>query len=272
MNNKLAVSTLAFQNWELEDAIRACKDHGIDAMEIRMDFHSWSQLGLPDCVYEENLKKMQQQGISVSDLAASIKISGYDTGRLKEAERCARIANLLQCRGIRIMIGGKKDDREPEIDMDGLVRWLIEADEIMGRYGTQIWIETHGPFSSGRRNRELLDRYPFQNVRMIWDIIHPLEAGEQPEETLHYIGKDLVHVHIKDGEPKKGQAIGHWRYTRLGEGAIPITDIVNKLLEIGYQGYFSLEWESPWRQELRGEGYEIPEILRQYSGLMRTLL
>jgi len=275
MNNKLAVSTLAFQDWELDDAIEACKEYGIDAMEIRMGFHSWSNLDLPDCVYEQNYEKLRRRGIKVSNLGTGVLMIDCKEERLKDLERCAQIANILHCKGLRIMFGSNRrfwSEPETEINYENLVKWLIKADHIAEKYQTQIWFETHDEFSTGKVQREVLSRYTFRNIRLIWDIMHSLEAKEAPEETLKYMGADLVHVHIKDGMPWENPDCVHWKYTKLGEGIVPIKDIVNRIRQSGYDGYFSLEWESAWREELRGEGYEIPNVLKQYSKLMQEIL
>lgn len=275
MKNPLAVSTLAFQDWELEDAVRICRENEIDAMEIRLGFHDWSKMELSDQVYRENYRKISDGGLQVSDLGTSIRVIGYDEKRLEELKQCAHIAELLHCRGLRIMLGNRHrfwSDKVPEIDYDGLVRWMIEADEILENSQAQIWIETHDEFATGKMQRKLLNEYPFRNVRLLWDIMHPLEAGEEPEETLGYMGKDLVHVHIKDGQPWPDPDRSSWKYTRLGEGDVPIRKIVRKIRQAGYTGYFSLEWESAWREEIRGKGYAIEDMVRQYSYLMKEIM
>lgn len=271
MKNKLAASTLAFQDWTLEDAAEACRRNGIDALEIRMNFHSWSNLALPDSEYERMYQFLHNKGLAVSDLATGIRINGYMEEKLEELERCSQVANLLCCRGLRIMIGNKRkrwSDEVPGIDMDGITDWLIEAEEILKRYNTQIWIETHDEFATGKAQRALLNRYPFEHVKLLWDIMHPLESGEKPEDTLKYMGKDLVHVHIKDGTPWPDADLSSWKYTRIGEGSVPIRDIVSLILSTGYEGYFSLEWESSWRPEIRGEGFEVDKMLAQYHDFM----
>jgi len=244
-------------------------------MEIRMGFHSWSKLDLPDCVYEQNYERIHSQGIEVSDLGTSVHMIGCKEEGLKELERCAQIANILHCQGLRIMFGSKRkfwSEPKTEINDDNLVNWLIKADHIAEKYQTQIWLETHDEFSTGKVQREVMNQHPFRNIRLLWDIMHSLEAKEAPEETLKYMGAELVHIHIKDGIPRENPDYIHWKYTRLGEGIVPIKDIVNLIQNSGYEGYFSLEWESAWRKELRGEGYEIPEMLKQYRLLMQEIL
>lgn len=272
MKYKLAVSTLAFQNWSLEDAVKACRENGIEAMEIRMNFHPWSDLSLPDSEYLRNYELLKENQIRVSDLGTGIRMNGYDKEGLKELERCSQIANIMQCQGLRIMLGNKRklwSENVPKIDYEGLVRWMIEADEIAQRYRTQIWIETHNEFATGKVLRGLLEQHPFRNIRLLWDIMHPLEAGERPSETLSYFKDDLVHVHIKDGMPWENADMSSWKYTRIGEGIIPIKEIVEMIRLSGYEGYYSLEWESSWREELRGEGFAVDDMIRQYCEYMK---
>lgn len=272
---KLAASTLAFQGWTLEEAVKACRENGIEAMEIRMNFHPWSDLSLPDEEYRKNYEYLKENGIAVSDLGTGIRMRGYTAEGLEELERCSRIANIMHCCGLRIMLGNKRkllSENVPDIDYDGLVRWLVEADAILEQHRTQIWIETHNEFATGKSLRELLDRHSFRNIKLLWDIMHPLESGEQPEETLKFMKPDLVHVHIKDGTPWENPDMSSWKYTGIGEGSVPIKAIVDMIRADGYEGYFSLEWESAWREELRGAGFGIPDVLGKYRGYMRKIL
>lgn len=275
MKNKLAVSTLAFQGWTFEDSLEACVKYGIDALEIRTGFHPWSGLELPDQEYERMYKEITGRGLAVSDLGTSIRMIGYTKEGLEELRRCSEIANILHCRGLRIMLGNRhkrRSDVVPPIDYEGLLQWLIEADGILEKHQTQIWIETHDEFATGKAHHDILAKYPFRNIYSLWDIMHPLEAGEKPEETLAYMGDKLVHVHIKDGLPWEDPDRSSWKYTRIGEGCIPIADIVNLIRSLGYNGYFSLEWENAWREEIRGEGFEIPKMLEEYVTFMHRIL
>lgn len=271
MKRKLAVSTLAFQDWSLEDAVKVCKENEIEAMEIRMNFHPWSDTALSDETYREMYEYLCKNQMKVSDLGTSIRINRYDEQAFEELRRCSQIANILHCRGLRIMMGFKKkrwSDDVPEVDYAGTVKWLIEADEILQQYQTEIWIETHDEFAKGEVLRKLLNQHEFKNIRLLWDIMHPLESGEQPQETLDYVKDDLVHVHIKDGLPWDDPDRSSWKYTRIGEGAVPIKEIVDMITASGYDGYFSLEWERAWRTELRGAGFEVDKMIRQYAQFM----
>jgi sugar phosphate isomerase/epimerase len=107
---------------------------------------------------------------------------------------------------------------------------------------------------------------------VIWDIIHPLEQEEDISTTYEAIKEYLVHVHIKDGVPWEDKDMANWRYTSLMEGIVPIEKVVKLLVEKGYCGYYSLEWESLWRPEIRGERYTGEKIIPLYGKMMKNML
>lgn len=271
---KIAISTLACEGWSLEKALEICGKYGIDALEMRMGIHEWSRETLDDREFEQMYEKIRGAGLQVSDLATGVVVEGNDKKALRDIERSAQIACIWKCQGLRIMLGHfitRWSDPKQELNYEGIIQWMQAADLIMERYGTQIWIETHNEFATAKSLMNLLNHSGVQNYRLIWDIMHPLEAGEEPETTLRLMGDMLVHVHIKDGMPWADQDMVNYRYTKLGEGSIPIPYIIQLLKEYGYKGYYSLEWEGIWRKELRGEGFEAEDAIRKYAEMMGKL-
>jgi sugar phosphate isomerase/epimerase len=270
---KTAVSTLACNGWSLEKSLDISRKNRIDALEIRMGMHPWSQLDLTDEEYSEIGKKIGEAGLCVSDLGTSVVIKDDNEDALKELERCAQIAQILGCKGLRIMLGEfhVHKDEPSAVDYPGIVQWMKKADLLMSRYETEIWIETHNEFATGRSLNSLMHDCDIKNCRLIWDIMHPLESGETIEETYSLMKPRLGHVHIKDGKPWPDRSLASFRYTRIGEGTIDIAGIVRMLQKDGYRGYYSLEWEGVWRKELNGEGYEPEKAIASFRKLMDSL-
>jgi fatty-acyl-CoA synthase len=90
--------------------------------------------------------------------------------------------------------------------------------------------------------------------------------GETAEQTLGLIGDRLLHVHIKDGlRPADGGP--NWDLTLLGEGDVPMQDILAKLRAAGYDGWIAVEWEKKWHPEIAEPEVALPqhaELLRAY--------
>ena len=74
----------------------------------------------------------------------------------------------------------------------------------------------------------------------------------------------LRHVHIKDYH--RGEN-GQFTLCPVGEGDIPLPEIVHTLLRDGYDGYFSLEWEKKWVPSLA----EPEEVFPAFVRYMRAL-
>ncbi|MDR6550629.1 sugar phosphate isomerase/epimerase [Paenibacillus qinlingensis] len=118
--------------------------------------------------------------------------------------------------------------------------------------------------------KKLLDDVNRSNCAVIYDIIHPLEEGELPQDTIALLGSRIVHVHMKDGMPFEDPMELNWKYTKLGEGHIPIAEILQLLNQAGYKGFYSLEWETKWRKELQIFGMEPEIVFPAYYEFMQT--
>lgn len=73
---------------------------------------------------------------------------------------------------------------------------------------------------------------------------------------------------MKDGVPFNDLKIHEWKYTPMGEGELPLEAIISALQASGYDGYYSLEWESKWRPELKGLQLELSAVLESYVKFM----
>lgn len=270
---KISISTLPFKTWSADDVIKCCVDAGYDALEIRTDFHEWSDRHLPNSHFEELSKKIKAAGLDVVDLGSSVGIPHYKQDGIEDMKRLFEVAEILGAKGIRIMLGhGRNFASMPilPIDVDGIYKWLLEVDELAGKAGKQTWIETHNNYASGASLAKLFNDIELKHTKVVWDIMHPLEEDETIEQTMDYIYKHTAHIHIKDGHTWNDPEKLIWKYTKVGEGDCLIPEIVETVQKAGYDGYFSLEWESSWRQEIRDLDCDAEQIAA-FPAYMRAL-
>ena len=52
---------------------------------------------------------------------------------------------------------------------------------------------------------------------------------------------------------------GKAQYRMMGEGDLPIHEMLDALVDMGYDGYISLEWVKRWAQELSDAGVVFPQ-------------
>lgn len=269
---RYAFSTLPCDGWSAEKLADYYGKNGFTGIEIRESEFSPFRPGAGE--EQEDLRKaaalFKEKGVCVTDIASGIVLApDWEKDRLTaEYLASAALTRGLRSRAIRIFPGDFGPEGLPAAAAGlRLLCGLASVD------GLEIWVETHGAaFSTGKAVRALLDEAGNPpGCRVIWDILHPVEYGETPEETLAAIGEKCAHVHLKDGLPPSAGEGPEWRHTRMGEGALRIADTVRMLLGAGYSGSFSLEWETKWRRELQVPGMEAEIVLPQYASYMRAL-
>lgn len=262
---KRAFSTLACIGCSFKEMVEyACKA-GIYAMEVRLDDEG--KISGFDGEY------MRGKGVVISNLGTSVALIGYNEEKIRRAKACLELAEAVGAKGIRLFLGSfdARFSQTSPYDYEGILKALQELCDRGAENGVEIWIETHNQFSTGKILRKLINDVQRENLKVIWDIIHPIEVGETPEQTLKYLGARIAHVHIKDGVKKEDPDLISYRYTRLGEGELPIGHILQLLKENGYQGYLSMEWEEAWRPELKGVFHGTDEILEYFNRFMDTV-
>jgi sugar phosphate isomerase/epimerase len=90
---------------------------------------------------------------------------------------------------------------------------------------------------------ELLERAARPNIRMNFDPINFAKAGVDPMAALRTVRAFVGHVHLK--------GLRHGEYCEFGEGDVDVGQIVQSLIDSGYRGSFTVEYEGPRDGTLR---------------------
>lgn len=213
---KLAFSTLSFDHWTVEQIIQHSRRWGYTGIELREGSVGFSTKDTPREERRTIRSKLEHEGITVTDIGASIFLAGKSReeyeAMLEELQATHAMARDFGARGIRVFLGNMEsriDKPREAVGYELLVQWLREACGRLAGDGIEIWIETHNEFSTGRKLSMLLRDTGMSNCKVIWDVMHPVEQGEQPADTLKYLGQACAHVHMKDGVP----TTTFWRIT-----------------------------------------------------------
>lgn len=269
---KLGFSTVACMDSSYKEVAECAALAGIHNIEIRLDKNN-KIFGLSEKELPEFMEYFKRKKLIISDLGTSVVLLDYEPEKVKKAKECIKLAAIVGTKGIRIFLAKflKRFSDEDFFCYEGIVKALQELCEYARKYNIEIWIETHNAFSKGSVLKRLLDDVAYENLKIIWDIIHPLEQGELPEETVGYVGKYIAHVHIKDGVKREDKDLISYEYTKLGQGELPIAECVRLLTEIGYAGCFSLEWEREWRAEIRNIYDNTADVLQDFCIYMKNI-
>ncbi len=176
---------------------------------------------------------------------------------VEEIKQCMTIAQNLKIPNIRIR-AAKNNDAALENVIAVLESLLPDAEES----GVTLLLETAGLFAKTEELRNVLERFASDRLAALWNLSAAyFEGGESPEQVIKNLGAYVRHVHISDlVKTEEG-----YEHCLIGEGDLPIKDMMLALRSVNYDGFLSLVWDPVWCEEL--DDMEI--IFSQFIGFMR---
>jgi sugar phosphate isomerase/epimerase len=199
-------------------------------------------------------------GLPIVAVDSSILLTADDPG--PELRRFLELANEWESPLIRVYGGPLAE--EPRIrgtQIKAAAEVLQRAVPLAERLGVAIAIETHDAFSASSVVAELLAMIDSRWVGALWDSHHPHRMGERPAEVYEHIGPRVLHVQVKDARRSAGHK-GSCQLVPLGEGEVPIREIIGLLAAGGYRGCISVEWEKYWHPEIEEPEIALPQHLK----------
>ena len=176
--------------------------------------------------------------------------------QIAEVKECIRIAKNLHIPNIRIHTFSHGEN-----DFENVESFLAEVLPIAEKAGVTLLFETAGLFGDTARLRDLLEHFACDSLAALWDMYYTyFGANETPETTIKNLGAYIKHIHIKDARREGDKAV----YCLMGEGELPIGEMILALRSVNYDGFISLEWAPEWFKEL--DDMEI--ILSQFENFM----
>ncbi len=148
-------------------------------------------------------------------------------------------------------------------DHDTCVEALTILLEMSDGFPVTILVETVGTYADTALLRELLNEFADdQELAANWNMYATCaEADEDPETTITNLGAYVHHVHIHDYS-KAGDTI---RPELIGEGELPLKELMNALRSVNYDGFISLQWDPAWIEGID----DIEIILTHFHSCMR---
>lgn len=265
---KLGFTTLACPDWTLEQAVAAAAEYGYDGIELRLID---DQVITPELVAtnRERIKRaFGDTGVQLIALGSSARFSMRDRAERARQETATveliKRAKELGTPFIRVFGGKRPDGVSMEEAIANVAESLNNLAPAAEDAGVALVLETHDDFSRAADVAEVLRRVPSKSIGALWDTQPPYEFGESASEVLDLLGNRILHTHVKDARKRNG---GHSDLVLLGEGEVPIREILRQLLAKGYDGYAAVEWEKKWHPEIEEPEIALPQhirVLREY--------
>ncbi len=242
----LSFSTNRWTGFKLEEFIDIANEYKFGGIEI----HDINEVNRANAV--EIYHKLIEHKIKIPCINMVSDISNDKNDKcIDELKKCIDICNVLHTSYIRIK--ALKDNEENTKKFIDLALSMVENSKVI------LLIETVGVYADTSKLRDLLNDYASDNLAALWDLHYPYrEADESPENTVENLGAYIKHVHIKDSD-------GENSYNLIGEGSLPISEIMNALRSINYDGFISIEWDPSWDNEIDDMEIIFPHFVSYMS-------
>ena len=250
---KLSVSAwsvhqnLFSQKMTVRNFIDFCLENKVDAVELLDCF--WEDEKHPS----EIKKYLNEIGMPVSAYSIANDFVNEEEVRAAEIEKVKKgidMAVYLNTPLLRVFSGDIKEG----ISFEQGKAWIIDCFKECAKYaeakGVTMVLENHGRFA-GKSNqvKEIIAEVGSNALKANTDTGNFLLVGENPLEAVMNLKDNIGFVHFKDFKKSEGENgymadDGTWfEGTAIGDGDVPLKDIISFLHSVGYSGYLSIEFE-----------------------------
>lgn len=255
--NLLAFSTLACPSWSIPTVIEKAVEFGYEGVEWR----GGTQGHIPPSISSRELALLRRmsgdaglQALSITSYTSFVSPRAEERkANVDQLRHYCDLAAEIDASYVRAFLGELPANTILTNSMYENISSCLELASAYARtVGVEIAIEPHDDFTRTAALSPLFERYPsLSDLRVIWDLGNTFAVGEEPEEGFNFLRDRIAYVQVKDGR------IGDtgWELCRVGHGDVPLSQAFALLLENGYEGAFSVEWEYAWHPEL-----DAPEI------------
>jgi len=243
---KLSFSTrgLTGYNWEsFQELARDVEFQGIELYDVNDPILSAKGSVFDPAMITATRRKLVESGLTIPCIDTVSDISDPDLANVSvdEIEKAIAIAASLKVENVRVRAKYGDDETVRKV-LSSVLRTAEEN-------GVIVLVETCGMYSNTKRLTELLDSFACDNICALWDMHNTFrEGGESAEQTITNLGAYVKHVHIKDSTVDED---GKIEYCLVGDGDLPLFEMMYALRSVNYAGFLSLEWDLAWIDDIQ---------------------
>jgi sugar phosphate isomerase/epimerase len=264
----LAFTSLACPDWSWAQTVRRAVAYGYQGVELRgvegeMDLTKaapFTASRLP-----ATKRELKDLGLAIPCLDTSCRFdqeASIDSS-VSEGKRHIDLAGELGAPTIRVFGDRIPDSQSREKIIEQVVEGLLALARHAEGTSVQVLLESHGDFARLQNLLDVMRAVHHSHVGVLWDVHHPYRFFSEPlADTYEKLKDHIKHVHLKDSLSTNGEV----RYCLLGQGIVPVVEVLQLLASGGYDGWIAFEWEKRWHPEI-----EEPEVaLPDFVSVLRT--
>ncbi|MDG5787219.1 sugar phosphate isomerase/epimerase [Evansella sp. AB-P1] len=236
---KLGVNTVLFAGYDLKTAIEHIKFTGYTGVELSsiesMVVH------LSDKANDQELKDIKSM-VEEAELDLYCVEAATDILVEEKRERTKRVferASKLGIPMVTLSSAGKSNDEE---QMEASLRAIEVLSQSAYDCGIKFALKIHYGKSiyNTRTTLRLLEEVKHPGLGINFDATHVGRVGDDPIEAMEVLKDHIIHMHIRDTIVEQLK-IAPPEFQTAGRGTVPLAQVVQKTVDIGYDGATVLE-------------------------------
>ena len=244
----LSFSTRGWPDLSWEEMLETAQDMGFSGVEVYNlpKFNPLLDRSGPFHKYQTaaTVRQLRELNLKIPCFDSSCDISDPDC-HLDDLYVLMEVAHNTQ---VPYVVCCALSDNE-DLVRANLETLLAKAEEL----DVTLLLKTSGIYADTARLRAMMDSFACDQLAALWDVHHPYrDQGESGDTTIKNLGNYVRHVHLRDSDDTGA-------YQLIGEGTMPIDDMMRALSSVNYDGFISLEWKPEWMEELQD-----PEVIFPY--------
>ncbi len=256
---KLSFSTKGWSERSWDELVGLAEEMDFNGIEV-FDVAKNEELvgkGAPFHIYNTHAtaRELREKGLQIPVLNTSVDIAdGQD--HTKELTAFINIASEVFATGVCVTaVAGNEE--AARASLSAIMPYAEEKK-------VSVLIETTGIYADTARLRELMDAYASDYLGALWSVRHPYwEFEEKPAITIRNLGAYVKHVHLVDSEADHSPAL-------VGEGVLPLDEVMLALSSIDYDGFISLEWMPEWMEDVTEPEIILPHFVNYMDRFAST--
>ena len=256
---KLSFSTRGWPELTFGEMLDVAADMGFTGVEVYNLTKFDPLMGKSGPFHKYNVaatvRELREKHLTIPCFDTSLDIS-FDDNAVKTVTDLIEIAN--GARVPYVVICALHDNEKAVFEALSTLLPLAEAK------GVSILLKTSGIYADTARLRAMLDRFASDYLAALWDVHHPYrDHGETGDTTIKNLGAYVAHVHLRDSDDTGA-------YQLIGEGTMPIEDVMRALSSVNYDAFISLEWKPEWLPDLQDPEIIFPHFVNYMSRFHST--
>ena len=172
------------------------------------------------------VRNLRERRLAIPCLDSSCDLSVESAGTVETLRDLFALASDLR---VPCVCAWASRDAEATVRAN-IAELLPEA----ARRQVTLLVKTCGVYADTARLRDLLNSFARDELAVLWDMHHTYrDHGESAARTIENLGAYVRHVHLRDSDDAT-------TYNLIGEGTLPVKEMMEALSSINYDGFISL--------------------------------